>query len=467
MFRSKLKNLVALLLCVLMIGSMFTGCTKDEKGKDNEPTTGTEVEKKDDTKDDAKDDTKEPEPVELTLWFTSREQDDFSKQQEEAFLKEHPHITLNKVVKEGDPGNELFQGIAAGNAPDVLSVSFTMMDKYMKAGILAPLNDYVDAWEHGAGLTQHYLDQLTVDGNLYGLPDGAFPMFFGYNKRLFEEAGLEGPPTTWEQAIEYAKILTVPEKQQNGYSTVAAEWTEWYFQYYVWQAGGDLTKLNADGTIELTFTDPAVIEAANYYKELAAEGVLQSDLTLKFGAMIERFAAGKIGMLGFAGDWVSWATSLGMDPDDIGLALFPAGPGGTATAVTGHCRVINGKSSPEKQEAAWEYIEFYTRPDYMRAEIENKASKGAVNPVVIPRDDLQLGDIIDIPEEYSKVLIDVQKGGRGEFAGKAQVGIYVDRVIQKLLTDPNADPVKEFELAQKLAQKEVIDKYNKDVLNNK
>ena len=41
-----------------------------------------------------------------------------------------------------------------------------------------------------------------------------------------------------------------------------AEWTEWFFQYYVWQAGGDLTKENEDGTAELTFTDPAVIEAA-------------------------------------------------------------------------------------------------------------------------------------------------------------------------------------------------------------
>ena len=43
------------------------------------------------------------EPVELTLWITSRNEDDWSLAMEEQFLAEHPWITLNKVVKEGDP----------------------------------------------------------------------------------------------------------------------------------------------------------------------------------------------------------------------------------------------------------------------------------------------------------------------------------------------------------------------------
>ncbi len=55
------------------------------------------------------------------------------------------------------------------------------------------------------------------------------------------------------------KKINDPDNQVAGYATLAAEWTEWFFQYYVWQAGGDLTKENEDGTAELTFTDPAVI----------------------------------------------------------------------------------------------------------------------------------------------------------------------------------------------------------------
>ena len=55
-----------------------------------------------------------------------------------------------------------------------------------------------------------------------------------------------------DEALEAAKKINDPDNQVTGYATLAAEWTEWFFQYYVWQAGGDLTKENEDGTAELT-----------------------------------------------------------------------------------------------------------------------------------------------------------------------------------------------------------------------
>ena len=279
---------------------------------------------------------------------------------EEQFLEEHPWITLNKVVKEGDPGNEFYQGVASGTAPDLVNCSFTMMDSYIAAGILEPLNAYTDNWDEWGNFTKEYVDMFTRDGQIYGIPSTVSPMLFGYNKALFEEAGLTEPPKTWEEALDMAKKINDPENQVAGYATLAAEWTEWFFQYYVWQAGGDLTKENEDGTAELTFTDPAVIEAAKYYQQLKSEGVLQSDLTLKFEDLTMDFAMGKIGMMPFASDWVSDAVSNGMDPDDIGLCLPPAGPSGEqTTAIAGSTYVINAKADQAKKDAAWEYIEFY------------------------------------------------------------------------------------------------------------
>lgn len=405
------------------------------------------------------------DPVELTIWVTSREQDDFSKQQEDKFLKEHPHITLNKVVKEGDPGNELYQAVAAGNAPDFIAVSFTMMDKYIKAGIVEPLNTYMDNWEEAPAFTQSYLDMFTVDGSLYGLPTAVMPMYFGYNKAMFNEAGLTEPPKTWDQTIEYAKKLTNKDTQTYGFGTLAAEWTEWFFQYFVWQAGGDLTIQNPDNTLTLTFTDPAVLEAAKFYQTLRREGIMQSDLTLKHSDLVEQFAQGKLAMMPFASDWVSWAISLGARPEDIGLALFPAGPSGEqTTAIAGSCYVINAKTDQAKKDAAWEYISYLASKEQTIADYENKAYKGAINPIIIPRDDVNITAISELPEEYAAVLEATKNVGRLEFYGKASVGIYVDRAVQKILTDPNADPETEFANAQALAQKEVVDDFNNEVL---
>lgn len=449
----KKKRVGALLLTICMSIGLLAGCggnsnATDAQGKND--TTQTEISSN-----------TEQEPVELTLWVTSRNTDDWSVEMENKFLEEHPWIILNKVVKEGDPGNEFYQGVAAGTAPDLVRCSFTVMNNYMAAGILEPLNSYTNQWDEWGNFTKEYVDMFTSDGQIYGVPVQVAPMLFAYNKALFEEANITEPPKTWDEALEYAKLINDPANQVTGYATLAAEWTEWFFQYYVWQAGGDLTVENADGTAELTFTDPAVIEAAKYYQKLKSEGVLQSDLTLKFSDLVTNFGLGKVGMMPFAGDWVSDAIANGIDPDDIGLCLPPAGPSGeTSTAIGGECYVINAKADDAKKAAAWEYIKFYSSNEYFSAYFENLATKGAPSPVIIPRDDMTVTDFYEFPAEYKQVLEDAKSIGRLEFYGKANFGSYVDRAVQKILTDPNADPSTEFADAQKLCESEALEAFN-------
>ena len=55
----------------------------------------------------------------------------------------------------------------------------------------------------------------------------------------------------------------------------------WFFSIMYGRQAEISQKENEDGTAELTFTDPAVIQAAEYYQKLKSEGVLQSDLTFK------------------------------------------------------------------------------------------------------------------------------------------------------------------------------------------
>lgn len=443
------KKLLAAMLCVAMAATSLVGCGgSGDSGKDTDTAKSSEK-------------GSDEEKVELTIWETSRNKDDWYTSMEKKFLEEHPNITLNKVVKEGDPGNEFYQAVASGTAPDLVNCSFTMMDSYITSGILEPLNQYTDEWDEWGNFTKEYVDMFTKDGKVYGVPNQVAPMLFGYNKALFEEAGIKEPPKTWDEAVEVAKKINDPDNQVAGYATLAAEWTEWFFQYYVWQAGGDLTKENEDGTAELTFTDPAVIKAAEYYQKLKSEGVLQSDLTLKFSDLVTNFGLGKIGMMPFAGDWVSEAITKGIDPDDIGLCLPPAGPSGKqTTAIGGDCWVINAKADQAKKDAAWEYIKYYTGKDYRASYYENLATKGAPNPVIIPRDDMSITDFYEFPEEYKEVLESAKSVGRLEFYGKADFGSYVDRAVQKILTDSNADPETEFAEAQKLCEKEALEKSN-------
>lgn len=71
------------------------------------------------------------------------------------------------------------------------------------------------------------MENFTHDGKLQGLVSWSAAFYLGYNKALFDAAGIKAPPTTWDEALEDAKLLNNPDSQTIGYATLTAEWTEW------------------------------------------------------------------------------------------------------------------------------------------------------------------------------------------------------------------------------------------------
>ena len=181
------RRLLSTLLCLSMAATALAGCGSEPAPAESQPAAAdpavseeAPAASSEAASSEAAADTGEHEPVELTLWVTSRNTDDFSNAMKEKFLEEHPWITLNEVVKEGDPGNEFYQGVASGTAPDLVNCSFTMMESYMSAGILEPLNAYVEDWDEWGSFTQEYVDMFTKDGTVYCVPNSVAPMLFGY-----------------------------------------------------------------------------------------------------------------------------------------------------------------------------------------------------------------------------------------------------------------------------------------------
>lgn len=106
-----------------------------------------------------------------------------------------------------------------------------MMDSYITSGILEPLNQYTDKWDEWGNFTKEYVDMFTKDGKVYGVPNQVAPMLFGYNKALFEEAGIKEPPKHGMKPSKLRKrstILTIrslvtqhlPLNGQNGSSSI-------------------------------------------------------------------------------------------------------------------------------------------------------------------------------------------------------------------------------------------------------
>ncbi|MCQ4828839.1 MULTISPECIES: extracellular solute-binding protein [Hungatella] len=159
---------------ILLTAAVAAGLTACGSKPSETQSTAAEVKKTEEEKTAAEngkaaEDKGNGEAVTLTMWVESKNETDIKQELDEEFMEENPDIILNKVMKEGDPGNDFYQGVAAGNAPDCVTVSFTLMDKYANAGILAPLNQYFDQWDEKDGFSQSYVDMFTKNGNLYGI----------------------------------------------------------------------------------------------------------------------------------------------------------------------------------------------------------------------------------------------------------------------------------------------------------
>lgn len=458
----KQKLLCIVLALVMMISVVGCGDT-GKKGTNNADSKNVS----NDSSVESEDVADEEEEIELTLWVASKNEDDFTKRQDELFMEKYPNIKLNKVVHEGDPGNDFIQGVAAGNAPDLVEASYANIIRYNAAGIITPLDEYFANWDGAKSWGQKYIDQYTFNDSLMALPSQGTTYYLAYNKKLFEEAGIDAPPTTWDEMLDIAVKLTNKEKQQWGYNMLIAEWSEWFFQYYVWQAGGDLTKKNDDGTLELTFTDQAVIDAANFYSDLHENGAIQSDVTMKFTDLVEAFAAGKVGMMMFATDWVTWVSNLGMDPEDIGLAKPPVGPAGKPYVFggIGGGFVINENSLEAKKDAAWKYISFRSTTEYYKEKYIDQAKMGPIGPYYIADTEFDLSKYVDLNPEWVKITAEMKPYMRDEFYGKGVVGKYIDRAVQEIALS-NADAFSVLEKAQQQAMEEAVEKFNEELLSD-
>ncbi|MEO1116132.1 MAG: extracellular solute-binding protein, partial [Pseudomonadota bacterium] len=98
--------------------------------------------------------------------------------------------------------------VAGGDIPDVVE----MPDRW--AGIykdrLVNLNDRIAGWDHGATLTQKTIDMgRQTDGKTVRMiPYGFYLRALFYNKKLLEEAGVEGPPKTMEDFMAASRAVS-------------------------------------------------------------------------------------------------------------------------------------------------------------------------------------------------------------------------------------------------------------------
>ncbi|MFH5823634.1 extracellular solute-binding protein [Georgenia sp. AZ-5] len=286
----------------------------------------------------------------------------------EAFNEEEPDITVTvQAVPFANLLSTLRTQAGSPGGPTVASIYDAWLPELVRDGVAAPAPDDV-AQDVTANWPENVVSASSSDGQVYGFPNEIDLYALNYNTRLFEEAGLDGPPTTFDELASHAMALTDEAAGQQGFGVIT-NWASGAVHPFLSLAasnGGYL--LDDQGRAALT--DAKVVAVAQLYERMLADGSINPDMSAAnantTGPYLDNFANGKTGMIIMANWWqASLKEAMGDAYADVATAPVPVGPDGTQSSSISYSwlTMVNGNADDAAQEAAWKFLTYLNGPD--------------------------------------------------------------------------------------------------------
>lgn len=325
---------------------------------------------------------KQPDPVTITFWHTysadGSENKMFTETVIPAFQKKYPHITVKSVIQPYDGLHDsLVTAAAGGTTPDVMRMDIIWTPEFAKLGALEPLDGYKGFAELKGSVFPGPLATNFYKGKYYGLPLDTNTQVFVYHPDFLKEAGLSGPPKSWDEFKKYLSTFK-GNKEKSGYAAGGAY--PWAMLPLFWSLGGKVT--NDDYTKATGFlNNEASVSALTELAGLQNEGLWAGTLLGGQPSTWDGYKAAKYGSL-LEGPWFFAIMGNDLKGKMIG-APVPAGKGGSISVVGGE-NIVMFKSAKNK-EAAWTFIQYMLSDEAQIAmartgqmPVTNSASSNAV-----------------------------------------------------------------------------------------
>lgn len=259
--------------------------------------------------------------------------------------------TKAEVRAASDLNQQLSQGFAAGNPPDLFYMSTDQLGGYVDNGSLLPYGDDLsNADDFYPNLTQAF----TVDDTFYCAPKDFSTLALWINNQMWEDAGVTDAdvPTTWDELADVSEQLTDGDRPGLAFSPEYQRVGAFFPQ-----AGGAMTN---DDQTEATVDSPENLEALEYVQGLLDDGVASYSSDLGAGWGGEAFGTGKSATT-IEGNWLIGAMQNDYPDVDYTVARLPAGPAGEGTLAFTNCWGI--PESTGDADAAVDLVEHLTSPE--------------------------------------------------------------------------------------------------------
>lgn len=272
------------------------------------------------------------------------------------FNQSQDQIVVESVYA-GQPDLQIPKILSAvvGNAtPDLLWYSPTITGRLVELDAIRAVDEFLQRSPVASELDPGLLPTMQFKGKLWSVPFGVNNIGIYYRPSLFAAAGIKKLPETWDELREVAKQLT---RDSDGDRRIdrhgiflplgKGEFTVFIWTPFLWSAGGDLVKGDRP-----QLNTPEAIAALQLWDDLVKSNAAILSQPER-GYEEDNFISGKVAMQ-ISG---SWALRF-MTQKKIDFGVMPIPRDRTVATTIGGENLFLFKSSPEREAAAWKFVEF-------------------------------------------------------------------------------------------------------------
>ncbi len=250
-----------------------------------------------------------------------------------------------------------------GEGPDVAVMLSADLPTFIDNGYIIPLQQFIDADPNGKAYTDDFFpafmrNSVDATGQVWAVPFQRSTPILYYNKDAFKEVGLdpEKAPATQAELLEDAKKLTKPNGERWGIEIPSDGFPYWVFQSF---AIGNGQNVVGDSFDKVYFNAPEVVKGLETFVNLAKQGAMPTGVII-WGDTPTDFTSGKAAMIYHTTG--SLTNILKNAKFDVGVGFLPAGDKGYG-APTGGGNLYMFSKEPDKQAAAWRWIQYLSSPE--------------------------------------------------------------------------------------------------------
>lgn len=306
------------------------------------------------------------------------------------FQAQNPDITVKHVTfPYADYQTRVVAATMARRGPDVVQLFYGWTDQFVKGKVIQPLPP--EAFPHDQIEADFFpiVSAMKRGDDYYGLPTAVRSLALFYNKKLFEEAGLDpnAPPQTLDEMVAAAKAIAKTDDAGNMTTAgmtldMGGQDHQWWREVLIRQFGG---APYSDDNKQVTYNSEAGIAALKFYTDL--------QLVEKVGArgfMDEGQAAFRAGKAGMTIDGTFRLGSFSTIEDfEWGLTELPANADGLRSNYSSFfANAIGAGTEGEELEAAEKFLTYISSPEAMEVWLDVVGELPARRAVALTEENL-------------------------------------------------------------------------------